>query len=78
MLMKSSESVFDCVDLLYYKFYKTNPIQILVDHLYFLQLDKTQRRNKVLSINNKWFHYVVTIELKHEEFGKNSNISFCK
>lgn len=53
-------------------------IQILVDHLYFVQLDKTQRSNKVLSINNKWFHYVVTIELKHEEFGKNSDITFCK
>ena len=69
--MKGSDFVFDYVQLLYYKYHKINPNQggSYVD-------SPNQIKNKKATINpinkkhTKYFQYVVSVTLNHEEIKK--------
>ena len=68
--MNSSDSTFDCVDLLYYKCHKINP-SCGGSYVYSL----TWIRNKKVIINptnkedNRCFQYAATVALNYEKTG---------
>ena len=68
--MKSSDFIFDCVNLLYYKCHRINQNHVgsYVDSPDWI------KKAAINSINNddKCFQYAATIALNHEKIGENS------
>ena len=68
--MKGSEFVFDCVDLLHYKYHKIN-LNHDGSNIGSLDCMKTKKQlNPVTKKDNRCFQYAVTVALNHEEIKK--------
>ena len=67
--MKGSEFIFDIVNLLYYKLYKTslNHGGSYIDSPKWLKNKKaTKKKNKKANDNDTWFQYCITVALNHQ------------
>ena len=71
--MKSSDFVFDCVYLLYYKCHKINPNRggSYRDSFDWIK-NKKATANPINKKDNKSFQYAVSVALNHEEIEKHS------
>ena len=69
--MKGSEFIFDCVQLLYYECYQTNPNcgGSNIDSSDWIKNKKTTI-NAINKKDDECFQYAVTVTLKHEEIKK--------
>ena len=70
--IRSSNFILDCVNLLHYKFYRTN---LKFSGSYKGSLDLIKKPNRKATIkhindNDKCFQYVATVTLNHEVIGK--------
>ena len=81
--MKGSEFVFDYVQLLYYKFHKTNPNRSESNTKFpdWIKSKKATINPISKKDNNKCFQYAVTATLNYEEIKKgsaknNKNLTF--
>ena len=72
--MKGSEFIFNCVNSLYYQFYKIG-LKRGGSYTWQKQKQKSNNKNKKATMNpindDKGFQYVATVTLNHKEIGQN-------
>ena len=70
--MRSSDFIFDCVHLLYYKCHKinSNRSELYIDSPDWIKKTKKNYNNSINKKDKKCFQYAVTVALNYKEIGK--------